>query len=60
MLIATPVTEHSSHGNPASEPEDHGEDLDAEDTVLVRGIGEAAGGDDQVCEGENGPAGAEE
>lgn len=60
ILIAAPVTKQSSHGNPAREPEDHCENLNGENAKLVRGIGEAAGGDDEVCEREDGPDGAEE
>lgn len=44
----------------AGEPEQHGQGLDAEDGELVRGGGEAGGGDDQVHEREDGPDGDED
>ena len=47
-------------GDPAGEPEDHGDGIESEDGVLVGGGGEEARGEGEVEEGEEGPDGGEE
>lgn len=55
-----PVTPERSHGDPGSEPEDHGEGLDAGNSKLVRRSGIARWSEDEVGDGEESPDGAKQ
>jgi len=54
------ITPVSGHSHERREPEQHGEELDTSDSELMGCGGEAGRGEEQVCDGKNGPDGREE
>lgn len=49
-----------SHSDESGEPEDHGDELDSRDSILVRSCREAGRRKDQIGDNEKGPDGGEE
>lgn len=56
---ANPITQENSHGDKASEPEQHGQSFECDDSPFWSGglghVGEFEGHDDEDCESEDGP-----
>ena len=57
---AVEVGPEDSHGDKAGEPEDHGDELSAENAELVGGIGIVGWAEDEVGKRQYGPDGCEE
>lgn len=56
----TDISPERSNGDPASEPEQHSQRLNADDGELVGGGWEARWREDEICDGEESPYRAEE